>query len=676
MTSLILAAIFTLSSPDGRLAVSFENDDAGMRWSLSRDGKPLIAPSPLGLVFSKSTSQSVPKLGAHKVLKELRWSEDKTCRPLVYRRNEVRERYNELEVQLEERTAVEPTVGMGRTVIDKSPRRLTMVFRAYDEGVAFRYVIPKQKCFDGFEIMRELTEWRFAKEAKAWVTEYPAEFTSQECKFELKSLAEIDPKKFIGSPVVVEQEGVSVALCEAALYNWAGLFFRGKDAKTLKAHLAELPASEASTPHAAVICATPAASPWRVAIVGDNGLDLLRKNDILVGLNPDSDPSIDFSFVKPGATSWDWWAESNNSLSTETTIKLIDFAAEMGWPYHTIDGGWYGFARRPNHGPNVELKPRKDFDLKRVVEHAKAKGVRLWVWIHWMEIEDTGVEETFRRLEEWGIAGVKTDFINRQDQWIVNWYERVLRSAAKHHVMVNFHGAFKPTGTERTWPNNLTREGILGNEMNIFHATITPRHCLTLPFTRFLIGPGDFTPGGFGNVYYKDFVPQCKKGHRYGDETDRCPHWAEQSGTRGFAIAQCVAYDSYLMTICDWPERYHVGGKATGELVPGAKALKDLPTAWDKTIPLQGRCGEYYAVARLARDGRWYVAAMTVASRKLEVKLDFLGSGSRRATIYVDDPVKTPVDAKALSVNERKVTAADTLTLDLCNEGGAVVIID
>ena len=676
MNAVLLAVMFTLSSPDGRLAVQFENGADGMRWSMARDGKELVAASPLGLVFSKPTSQSVPTLGALKVIGEERRSADRSYRPLVYRRGVVRDRYNELEVRLEEVEAREPTVGMGRTVIDKAPRRINVVFRAYDEGVAFRYVIPEQKCFDGFEIMRELTEWRFASEPTAWTTEYKSEFNSQEETFERKALSEIDPKLFVGSPLIVEQQNATVALCEAALSNWAGLFFRGKDAKTVRAHLAELPASEASTPHAAVIRTTPAASPWRVAIVGDDGLDLLRKNDILFNLNPDPDPSIDFSYVKPGATSWDWWTESNNSLSTELTLKLVDFAAEMGWPYHTIDGGWYGFARRPNHGPDVELKPRKDFDLARIVRHAKEKGVGIWVWIHWMEIDDTGIEETFRRLEEWGVVGVKTDFINRQDQWIVNWYERVLRAAAKHRVMVNFHGAFKPTGTERTWPNNLTREGVLGNEMNIFHRSITPRHCLTLPFTRFLIGPGDFTPGGFGNVYYDDFVPQCKKGHRYGDETDRCPHWAEQSGTRGFAIAQCVAYDSHLMTICDWPERYHVGGKAAGELVDGAAALKRLPTVWERTVPLAGRCGEFYAVARQARDGRWYVAAMTVAARKVTVKLDFLGGGSHKATVYGDDPQRTPSDAKALLVSERELSAADMLTLDLCNEGGALVIID
>ena len=180
-------------------------------------------------------------------------------------------------------------------------------------------------------------------------------------------------------------------------------------------------------------------------------------------MNPPPDPSIDFSFVKSGVSTWDWWVESNNSLSTELTIKLVDFAAEMGWSYHTIDGGWYGFARRPNHGPNVRLEPRKGFDLGRIVAHAKEKGVGIWVWIHWMQIRDVGIEETFSRLEKWGVVGVKTDFLDRQDQEMVNWCERVCRAAARHRIMVNFHGSFKSTGTERTWPNMITREAVRGN---------------------------------------------------------------------------------------------------------------------------------------------------------------------------------------------------------------------
>jgi alpha-glucosidase len=416
----------------------------------------------------------------------------------------------------------------------------------------------------------------------------------------------------------------------------------------------------------AVIRETPAKSPWRVAIVASSQLELLKNNDIIVNLNPPPEKGMDFSWVKPGASTWDWWVDSNNSLSTEFTLKLIDFAAEMGWPYHTIDGGWYGFARRPNHGPNVRLEPRKGFDLGRIVRHAAGKGVGIWVWIHWEEINDVGVEETFARLARWGVKGVKTDFMNRQDQWMVSWYEKVARAAARHRILVNFHGAHRPTGTERTWPNVLTREGILGNEMVKFNTKLTPEHCLTLPFTRFLIGPGDFTPGGFGNIFSAKFVPQLKRGHRYGDETDRRPIWAEQIGTRAHSIAQCIAFDSYLVTLCDWPERYRAAA--------GVEALRSLPAAWKNTLPIAGECGRFYSVVRESHDGRFYFAGLTVRRRREELRLDFLPEGEWKMEVFADDPKRTPDDPEAILIDSRRVTRGGTAVFDMVDEGGAAAV--
>ena len=652
-----------LKSPDGDIVLGFAADAQGMSWTLARKGKTLVESSPLGLTFSGFGSpggvRSAP-LGEMRVVDRKTRSSDTTWTTALYRRGTVRDNFNELAVELEEVAAPR--------------RRFGLVFRAYNEGAAFRYVIPRQEGVGGFEILTERTAWRFPGKCEGWFTSYKGDSNSNEEYFLHRAVADIKPEELIGMPATVEVAGQKVALCEAALRNWAGLYYRApKDGQpdgvsVLEAHLTPLPKTNASTAGAAVICEAPAESPWRVMICGDSDIDLLRKNDIIVNLNPPPEEGMDFSWVKPGATSWDWWVESNNSLSTELTLKLVDFAAEMGWPYHTIDGGWYGFARRPNHGPNVELRPRPGFDLERIVKHAAEKGVGIWVWIHWMEIDDTGIEETFARLEKWGVKGVKTDFLDRQDQWIVCWYERVCRAAARHHVMVNFHGAHKPTGTERTWPNNLTREGILGNEMLKFTPKITPAHCATLPFTRFLLGPGDFTPGSFGNVYAKDFVPQSKKSHRYGDETDRRPIWAEEIGTRAHAIAQCVAFDSYLTTLCDWPERYRGAD--------GIDALRDLPTTWKSTTPVAGKCGEYYAVVRETHDGRFYFAAFTDKRKLVDLPLDFLGDGVWTMRVFADDPELTPGDAKAIALASRKVKKGQVTSFELLNEGGAVAIFE
>lgn len=663
----------TVSSPDGRLQAVFSTDDGGMRWSLLRDGKTLVKPSVMGFKFAvgNDCDKDAAELSAMRVVGVRRSSADTAWETSLYRRGKVRDRYNELVVELEEVEARAVRIELGGTDVAKHPRRMDIVFRVYDEGAAFRYSFPRQAAFDGFQIKDELTEWRFESDVMAWTTTYAGERNSQESPFVRGPLAEVDGSRYVGMPVLVETQGSTLALCEAALSNWAGLFYRaanGDGDARLVASLSKIPPSPAATADVAVIATAPAASPWRVAIVGDDALDLIRKNDIIVNLNPPPDPSIDFSFVKPGASTWDWWVESNNSLSTELTLRLVDFAAEMSWPYHTIDGGWYGFARRPNHGPNVRLEPRRGFDLARIVAHAKEKGVGIWVWIHWMLIDDVGIEETFSRLEKWGVVGVKTDFLECQDQKMVNWCERVCRAAARHRIMVNFHGSFKSTGTERTWPNMITREAVLGNEMNIFNRKNTPAHCATLPFTRYLLGPADFTPGGFGNVYSRDFVPQVKKGHRYGDETDRCPHWAEEMGTRAHAIAQCIQFDSPLMTLCDWPERYR--GAA------GIEALRGLPAAWKDTRPVAGRCGEFYAVVRETHDGRFYFAATTVGARTIDLDLGFLGDGEWKMTVYADDPARTPSDAKALSVSTRSVRKGGRESFTMCDEGGAVALFE
>ena len=659
-----------LTSPDGRLSISVAVENDNLHWCMSRDGKAVVTSSRMGIEFVQSNfpARGLERLAKLKVIGTRTESRDVIWTTRLYRREKVRDRHNELLIELEESDARMPVVKVGEGEVARHPRRLNVVLRAYDEGVAFRYEIPRQSAFEGFELGRELTEWRFPGDPQVWATSYRDHNGGQEEKFERMRMSALDRGKVIGMPVVVECPEGRIALTEAALRNWAGMMFRASEPGILQAELSPAPEDAHKENPVTVVSMTPARSPWRVMIVGDDEIDLLKKNDLIVNLNDPPDPSLDFSWVKSGASSWDWWAESNNSLSTERTLKLVDFAAEMGWPYHTIDGGWYGFARRPNHGPNVPLEPRRGFDLPLIVEHARRHGVGIWVWVHWKEIEAVGIEATFAKLRQWGVVGVKTDFLERQDQWMVNWCERVCRAAARHHMMVNFHGTFKPTGTERTWPNNLTREGIRGNEMNIFDSSIDPVHCATLPFTRFLLGPADFTPGGFGNVHSESFIPQVGKGHVYGDETDRCPHWAEEQGTRAHAIAQCVAFDSPLMTLCDWPERYRGAD--------GFEFLKRLPSTWKNTRPLEGRCGEYYVVLRESFDGRFYLAAMTVRPREIEVKLDFVGSDGWKMRTVEDAGQRTEKDATAVVLRDVRVKPGMTVAFSLVAEGGALAILE
>ena len=385
-----LCAAETLVSPDGTLRVDVEVEK-GLSWSATRKGAALVLPSRLGLdiIDQKPWGGFRLKKAAHRTL-------DETWTTRLYRKETVRDHANELALDLE----------------DADGRLLTLVFRAYDEGVAFRYVIPEQASFDGFQLRGEQTEWRFPEGVDGWFTTYRSWGNSQEEDFRRRPLADLKAKEFVGMPAVVNVGAQRVALCEADLTNWAGLYYRAPKkgqkpgAATLEAALTPLPHSNACAPDVAVIRMTPAASPWRVMVCADSDLDLLNRNDLILNLNPPPDPSLDFSWVKPGASSWDWWVDSNNSLSTDFTLKLVDFAAEMGWPYHTIDGGWYGWARRPNHGPDVPIEIRKGFDLHRIIARAREKGVGIWVWLHWEALQDNGVEETFAKLARWGVNGV------------------------------------------------------------------------------------------------------------------------------------------------------------------------------------------------------------------------------------------------------------------------------
>ena len=646
-----IAETFSVNSPENTIEVSFSVSGEGMRWSLSRKGVVLVDWSRLGLDFVGEP------FGGMKVVSRTERIIDEVFLTGMYRKGKIRDRYREMAVTLEEKNGLK--------------RRLGMVFRAYEEGAALRYVVPEQSAFDGFQLRGEHSQWNFPADAHGWFSVYQSHVTSQEQPYLRKPVSGLGKDDLVGMPALVEVGGQIVALCEADLTNWAGMFFLSSPSASnavLKAALTPLPPSNACESDVAVIRQTPAKSPWRVAICADSALELISNSDIIQCLNPPPADCMDFGWVEPGASSWDWWVDSNNTLSTESTLRLVDFAAEMGWKYHTIDGGWYGFARRPNHGPDVNVKCRKGFDLERIVKHAAGKGVGIWVWLHWEALNDNGVDETLSMLSGLGVKGVKIDFMERQDQWMVCWYEKVARTAAKYTLMVNFHGAYKPTGMERTWPNAVTREGILGNEMLKFNKRLTLAHMATLPFTRFLLGPGDYTPGGFANVRQSDFVPQIKRGHRYGDESDRRPIWTEEIGTRAHALALCIAYDSPLTTLCDWPERYK-GAK-------GAEALRSLPTTWRNTLPVCGEIGSHYAVLRDTHDGRFYFAAFTVSGRRVDLKLDFLDGARWEMRTFCDDPEKTPNNFNEMSCKKRSVCAGETVSFDLVDEGGAVAIFE
>ena len=270
----------------------------------------------------------------------------------------------------------------------------------------------------------------------------------------------------------------------------------------------------------------------------------------------------------------------------------------------------------------------------------------------------------FPIYERWGLAGVKIDFMNRDDQDMVNWYEKIVKAAAQHHLLVDFHGAFKPTGMIRTFPNQITREGILGNEYNKWSARVTPEHKTTLPFTRLALGPGDFTPGGFLNTPPAQFQPVQQTGPvKAGGKAAPPPASTEVQGTRCAELALFVCFDSPVCCVCDHPS--HIKDQ------PGADFLKIVPTVWDDTKVLDADVGRHLVMAR--RSGNdWFLGALTDRNRRsISIKLDFLGAGQWTMRLW-KDAKDAKVNGQHLEMEERIVTAGQKLALPLAPAGGAV----
>jgi alpha-glucosidase len=392
---------------------------------------------------------------------------------------------------------------------------------------------------------------------------------------------------------------------------------------------------------------------WRVVMMGDRAGDLIGSH--LVGnLNPD--PRGDFSWVKPGKAAWDWWSGPLQGMKPDMAAyrRFIDFAAAAGLPYYLIDAGWAWGAN--NEGwvaaPETDItRAAQGIDMQELVRYAAGKGVGLMLWAHWEHVA-ARMDEVLDTYARWGIKGVKIDFMNRDDQEVVAFYERVAAATAKRRLLLDLHGAFVPAGLQRTYPNYVTQEGVLGAEWHKMSDRITPRHNLILPYTRMLAGPMDYTPGGFRHAMPGKFTVRATM--------------PLTQNTRGQALAMYVVYDSPLQMVSDDPDAYR--GAA------GFDFIRRVPTTWDETRFLSGEPGRDIVLAR-RQGSSWYVGAMRASEGAEQVgqavSLRFLPPGRFRATIWEDGDAPD-----ALRHRELDVTARDSLELRLARAGGAVVILE
>jgi alpha-glucosidase len=596
------------SAPEATSQPSGASAQNGLRYAIEFHGKRLMAESSLGLELAGQ-----PALGPGMVKGAAQTGAvDQTYTIPVGKTSLVRDHYNSVRADF----------------ADPSGRKLSIEVRVYDDGVAFRYVVPDQPSLKQVRIAHELTQFIFPQDTTSWPLILDGYQSSWEDEYQARQIGGLHADWLIGLPLLTEEPGKGwMAITEADIDNYAGMYLRkepGFGGLGLRADLSPRvdPSPRVAEPGIAVETAVPFTSPWRVFMIGDQPGRLVESN-IVLNLNPPSKIE-DTSWIRAGKSAWDWWSGEaapsvtfKTGMNTATMKHYIDFASASGFPYMLIDAGWAAAPDRK--GPNdyaaladiTRVNP--DVDMPELLRYAKEKNVRLWLWSHWTSVEKY-MDQAFPLFEKWGIAGVKIDFMNRDDQWMVDYFHRVVELAAAHHLMIDFHGAYKPDGLRRTWPNLITREGVMGKEYLKWSARTTPTHNTALAFTRMLAGPMDYTPGAFGNSNREHFVARN--------------FMPMGLGTRAHELALYVVFESPLMMVSDYPEHY-AGQKAFD-------FIKQVPTTWDEIRVLGGRPMENITVAR--RSGKdWFVGSITNwDERTVKVPLDFLGDGKFVAQIYAD----------------------------------------
>lgn len=627
------AETYAVISPDGRTSIVLDVDGTkAPTYSVRRDGRALIAESTLGLTLA-DVGEIGPGLGIVKA-----------------NQREGSERYRLLGRASDVSTAYrETTVDMA----DAEGRRLRVVLRAYDDGVAFRYVIPAGEK-GPIDLTVEATQFAFPEDYTCWGLNLGRFNSSHEGEFDPLPASRIRDHNAYDAPLVCETApgGAVFAIAEADLEAYPGLYLagRGDGGVGVQAKLAPHPDVPGVVARARV--GSDLVSPWRVVMTGDRAGELIEST-LITDLSPD--PAFDANWVKPGKSAWDWWnggliaSVPDSGMNTATFKAFIDFAAANGMQYVTVDEGWYrGAGGGGVVRPGVDVtRTIPEIDMPGLVAYGRDRGVGVIVWLNWKAL-DAQFDAALDQLQAWGVAGIKVDFMDRDDQPMVDWHHRLLSQAAEHRLLVNLHGAFHPTGLTRTYPNYVTQEGVLGAEYNKWSARATAEHNVTLPYTRMLLGPMDYTPGGFRNQTPETF-----------EQRFLLPNVMT---TRAHGLAMFVVFESPLQTVADTPDAY------AGQ--PETAFIADVPTTWDETRFISGEIGRSIVLAR--RKGRdWYVGAMTNAEgRAVDVPLDFLGQGRFEATIYADGatPDRTAITTQAID-------ATDALRLTLAPSGGAAIRI-
>ncbi|MGM0377735.1 MAG: glycoside hydrolase family 97 catalytic domain-containing protein, partial [Bacteroidota bacterium] len=558
----------TLSSPGGNTEVQIDVSDR-IYYSVLQDDQLLLDRCHLQLALENEL------LGATPVLQG---SETGTVRDKLYpevplKNAEIMDHYNWLRLDFQKDYSVE--------------------FRAYDEGIAYRFVTDKQGEID---VMHEDFSIRFAEPYQAHLQQTPSFRTAYEHPYTHMETASFGPDdKMSTLPVLIETDnGHNILISESDLYDYPAMFLKGTATNGMQSTFPRCPVefgedgdrSVKIEKRAPYIARTDGSRnfPWRYFLITNDDAGIIQ-NEMTYKLASEGDTKTS-EWLKPGQVSWEWWngaspygpdVDFETGCNTETYKYYIDFASEFGIPYIIMDEGWAESTLDP-------FTPNPDVDLFELIRYGKENDVGVVLWLTWLAVEEHF--DVFEKFQEWGVAGVKIDFMNRSDQWMVNYYERVAREAAKHELFVNFHGSFKPAGLARAFPNVLTYEGVLGLEQM---GRAVPDNSIFLPFMRNAVGAMDYTPGAMISMQPEVYC-------------SRRPNSAGV-GTRAYQMALFVVFESGLQMLADNPTNYYRERECT-------EFMTSVPVTWDETRVLAAEVGEYLIVAK-RKNNKWFIGGMT-----------------------------------------------------------------
>lgn len=634
----LLAQTYSLASPDGMINVEIAAGST-LSFSVSYKGSPVIAPSEIAMVLDDGLT-----LGHNvQVRKKTAGVVNETLKPVVALKSAtIQDQYKVLTLTFRGHYSVE--------------------FRAYNDGVAYRFVTAQKK---DFTVQSEVFDLSFPQGTTSLFPMEESLISHYERHYVPVKLDTLKDRQFCSLPVLMKVQGnVNVLFTEADVYDYPAMFMYGTGSNGLRAGCFPYVTNAQPTGRygdrneqldlAQYIAKTHGSRtfPWRVMMIGDDDGTLLKSQLVYQLSRPLALEDTDW--IKPGKVAWDWYNALNvydvdfkSGINTATYKYYIDFAASQGIEYIILDEGW-------SKSTTEVLAPAADIDLKELIAYGQQKNVGIILWLLWKPL-DAQLDKIVSTYAAWGIKGIKVDFMQRADQYMVNYYERVAAAAAQHHLLVDFHGAFKPSGLRRAYPNVLSYEGVKGNENNKWSADVTPEHTVTLPFTRMVSGPMDFTPGAMANAQPVNFASSFDR--------------PMSLGTRCHQVAMYVIYESPLQMLCDTPSAYARDPKTT-------TFIAAMPTTWDETRVLHARIGDYVVMARRKGD-TWYVGAMTDESgRDFTVDLSFLPSGTAawEATL-MRDGINADRYAEDYVKEVMTVTGKDKLSIHLAPGGGWAAII-